>query len=120
MASEFIARRSFHTDHSSSVRFVISHIRRHWFFGITMVFGAFCNAALATAVPYYIGIAFTDVVAGQGISAVWPMALAIVGSQLLRGGLQLMRNFSAELFAQRTERDVRDELYASLLAKSMS
>ena len=31
-----------------------------------------------------------------------------------------MRNFSAEIFAQRIERDVRDELYASLLGKSMS
>ena len=31
-----------------------------------------------------------------------------------------MRNFSAEVFAQRFERDVRDELYSSLLAKSMS
>ena len=31
-----------------------------------------------------------------------------------------MRNFSAEMFAQRIERDVRDELYASLLGKSMS
>ncbi len=120
MASEFIARRSFNTDHSSPVRFVISHIRRHWFFGITMVIGAFSNAALATAVPYYIGVAFNDVVAGQGLEAVLPMSFAIVGSQLLRGGLQLMRNFSAELFAQRIERDVRDELYASLLAKSMS
>src|SRR5215475_13293803 len=120
MASEFIARRSFNSDHSSPVRFVLSHIRRHWFFGITMVIGAFSNAALATAVPYYIGIAFNDIVAGQGLEAVLPMALAIVASQLLSGGLQLMRNFSAELFAQRIERDVRDELYASLLSKSMS
>jgi ATP-binding cassette subfamily B protein len=31
-----------------------------------------------------------------------------------------MRNMSAEVFAQRIERDVRDELYASLLGKSMA
>ena len=53
-----------------------------------------------------------DVVANVGF--------AIIGSQLLRAGLQLMRNFSAEIFAQRIERDVRDELYASLLGKSMT
>ena len=44
----------------------------------------------------------------------------MVASQLLRGALQLMRNFSSEIFAQRIERDVRDELYASLLGKSMT
>src|SRR5215211_4474423 len=106
MSSEFIARRSFHTDHSSAARFVVSHIRRHWFFGITMIIGAFSNAALATAVPYYIGLAFNNIVAGQGIEAVVPFVWAIIGSQCLRGALQLMRNFSAEMFAQRIERDV--------------
>jgi ATP-binding cassette subfamily B protein len=34
--------------------------------------------------------------------------------------LQLGRNFGAELLAQRIERDVRDELYLSLLGKSMT
>ncbi len=120
MASEFIARRSFNTDHSSPVRFVWSHIRRHPVFGITMIIGAFANAALAAAVPYYIGVAFNAISEGQGLDAVLPMSIAIIGSQLLRAGLQLMRNFSAEIFAQRIERDVRDELYASLLGKSMS
>lgn len=120
MASEFIARRSFHTDHSSPFRFVLSHIRRHWFFGITMIIGAFSNAALATLVPYNVGLAFNAIIAGQGLDAIRDFSLAIVSSQLLRAGLQMMRNFSAEIFAQRIERDVRDELYASLLGKSMS
>ncbi len=120
MASEFIARRSFNTDHSSPIRFVWSHIRRHPVFGITMMIGAFCNAALAAAVPYYVGQAFNAITEAQGLEVVLSMAFAIVGSQLLRAGLQLMRNFSAEIFAQRIERDVRDELYASLLGKSMS
>ncbi|MEP7291471.1 MAG: ABC transporter ATP-binding protein [Chloroflexota bacterium] len=120
MASEFIAHRSFHTDHSSPIRFVLSHIRRHWIFGITMIIGAFSNAALATAVPYYVGLAFNSITQGQSLDAVRDMSFAIVASQLLRACLQLMRNFSAEVFAQRIERDVRDELYASLLGKSMS
>ena len=85
-----------------------------------MMIGAFSNAALAAAVPYYVGQAFNAITEGQGLELVLSMALAIVGSQLLRAGLQLMRNFSAEIFAQRIERDVRDELYASLLGKSMS
>jgi ATP-binding cassette subfamily B protein len=34
--------------------------------------------------------------------------------------LQFFRNFGAELLAQRIERDIRDELYSSLLGKSMT
>ncbi len=38
----------------------------------------------------------------------------------MRGLLQLGRNFGAELLGQRLERDIRDELYVSLLGKSMT
>ncbi len=120
MTSEFIARESFNTDHSSPVRFILSHIRRHPIFAVTMTIGAFANAALAMAVPYYIGQAFNALNQGNGIEALSEAAIAVFFSQVLRAGLQLMRNFSAEIFAQRIERDVRDELYASLLGKSMT
>jgi ATP-binding cassette subfamily B protein len=49
-----------------------------------------------------------------------PLALILGGTQIGRGILQLGRNFGAELTAQRIERDVRDELYVSLLGKSMT
>ncbi len=120
MTSEFVARESFHTDHSSPIRFVWSHIRRQPIFALTMIIGAFSNAWLAAAVPFYIGEAFNAINEGRGIEAVGSAALAIIASQIIRGTLQLMRNFSAEIFAQRIERDVRDELYASLLGKSMT
>jgi ATP-binding cassette subfamily B protein len=48
------------------------------------------------------------------------MVVFIIGSQTVRAFLQYMRNFSAEVFSQRIGRDVRDELYSSLLAKSMN
>jgi ATP-binding cassette, subfamily B, bacterial len=38
----------------------------------------------------------------------------------LRGVLQLGRNFGAELLGQRLEREIRDEMYISLLGKSMT
>ncbi len=120
MASEFIARVGFKTDHSSPLKFIWSHIRRQPLVAVLMVIGAFSNAALAGAVPIFIGQAFNSVIAGEGSEAIVGVALAIVASQLLRAGLQLVRNFSSEIFAQRIERDVRDELYASLLGKSMT
>jgi ATP-binding cassette subfamily B protein len=84
-----------------------------------MIIGAFSNAALASAVPAFIGRAYNAVIDNQGLQIVALMAGAIVISQIVRGALQLMRNYSAEIFAQRIERDVRDELYGSLLGKSM-
>lgn len=46
--------------------------------------------------------------------------VGIVASQLIRSVLQFFRNYSAEIYGQRIERDVRDELYSNLLGKSMS
>lgn len=120
MSSEFIARIPYKTNHTSPFRFIISHIVRHPIVGMIMVIGAFSNAALAAAVPYFIGLAFNAVIAGSTIDGIVGFVLAIIASQLLRGVLQLGRNFSSEIFAQRIERDVRDELYASLLGKSMT
>ncbi len=120
MTSEFVARESFHTDHSSPLRFILSHIRRHPIFAVTMVLGAFSNAALAAAIPYYIGVGFNALTEGRGLDALAAAAVSVFVSQFFRATLQLMRNFSAEIFAQRIERDVRDELYASLLGKSMT
>ena len=54
------------------------------------------------------------------ISVLLPLALILGGSQIVRGILQFGRNFGAELLAQRIERDIRDELYISLLGKSMT
>jgi ATP-binding cassette subfamily B protein len=120
MSSEFVARHPFRSDRRSPIRFILSHIMRQPVFGVTMIIGAFSNAALASAVPYFVGVAFNAVTNGEPFHLVSSAALAIIASQLLRAGLQLMRNLSSEIFAQRIERDVRDELYASLLGKSMT
>ncbi len=120
MAAEFTTGVVYRTDHKTPLLFILSHIRRHPRYGVLMIFGAFTNAALAAAVPYLIGEAFNAVNAGDSLTVVATISLLIIVSQLLRASLQLMRNFSAEVFAQRIERDVRDELYASLLGKSMA
>jgi ATP-binding cassette subfamily B protein len=86
-----------------------------------MLVGAFGNAALTAAVPVYIGQAVNRLSAAQpDMRAVGMIAIAIVASQVLRGLLQLARNFGAELIGQRLERDIREELYVSLLGKSMT
>ncbi len=86
-----------------------------------MILGALGNAALAAAVPVLIGVAIDSVRAGPfNASALIGYSLWIAVSQVARSILQLARNFSAELIGQRLERDIRDELYTSLLGKSMT
>ena len=122
MPAEFIANSKIQTNHSSPLRFIISHILRHPVTAVLLVFGAFCNAFLAGVVPGAIGSAFDAIrlLNDETPRLVLNSVLLIIASQGLRSGLQFMRNFAAEVFAQRFERDIRDELYASLLGKSMS
>ncbi len=109
------------SDRSGPVRWVLSHGLRHGWLIIIMMVGAWGNAQLAAYVPILTGRAFDTIVADpSAIGALIPIALLIGGSQVLRAVLQLGRNFGAEVIAQRVERDVRDELYVSLLGKSMT
>ena len=86
-----------------------------------MVIGAVGNAGLAAVVPVLTGDAFNAMLKPTpDTSVLIPLALIIGVSQIIRGALQLGRNFGAELLAQKLERSVRDELYLSLLGKSMT
>lgn len=119
MTVEFDAHRSFTSDHSSPLRFILSHIFRHWWVGILMVFGAFGNAAFAAVIAYQVGEAFDAIIQDNSLEKVLAVCVSIVGIALVRSVVQFTRNFSAQVYGQRIERDVRDELYASLLGKSM-
>ncbi len=119
--SEFTVQRAWHSDRASPARWVYSHARRHWIYIIGTIIGALGNAAGASIMPMLIGEAFNAISQPQPDYAVLTrVAVLIVISQLLRSVLQLGRNFSSEIIGQRLERDLRDELYVSLIGKSMS
>jgi ATP-binding cassette subfamily B protein len=119
--AEFTIPRDYKTDRSSAARWIWSHASHHGWILIMLFTGALGNAALAAVVPVLTGDAFNAMFAPNPDTAVLiPLALLIGGSQIVRGILQFGRNFGAELLAQRMERDIRDELYISLLGKSMT
>jgi ABC-type multidrug transport system fused ATPase/permease subunit len=98
-----------------------SHARRYWWIIIMMIVGSVGNAGLAAVVPVLTGDAFNTMLKPTpDPSALIPLALIIGITQVIRGALQLGRNFGAELLAQKLERSIRDELYLSLLGKSMT
>lgn len=120
-SAEFTLSRRYSSDRRSAVRWILSHALRYWWLVIIMSIGAIGNAALAAYVPVLTGDAFNAMLkVPPEVKVLLPLALIMGGSQIFRGILQLGRNFGAELMAQRIERDVRDDLYVSLLGKSMT
>ena len=119
--AEFRLPDRYRSDRRGPARWIFSHARRYWYLLLSMIVGAIGNAALAAALPVLIGRAFNAITAQPPrVDALPRIAGLIVLTQVVRSGLQLARNFSAELLAQRLERDTRDEIYVALLGKSMT
>ncbi len=120
-SAEFTISKEYKSDRRGPVRWILSHIRRHWPVFLILIGGAFGNAALAALVPVFVGQAFDAVMSTPPItSALLGISFWLIVSQVIRSVLQLGRNFGAEIIGQRMERDIRDELYSSLLGKSMT
>jgi ATP-binding cassette subfamily B protein len=121
VSAEFTLPEDHQVNRSGPLRWLVSHTLRYWPLGIILIGGALSNAALAAVVPVLVGQAF-DLILGASadINNLLRIALILGATQVLRGFLQFGRNFSAELFGQRLERDIRDELYVNLLGKSMT
>jgi len=121
VVSEFTLKDQSRTNRRGPVRWLISHALHYIWLFVTMVIGAISNAALAAVVPIVIGKVFNAILSKPpDYSWLLTGTLIILFSQLLRGILQFARNFSAEVIGQRLERDIRHELYVSLLGKSMT
>ncbi len=119
--SEFTIGQNYTTTRTGPVRWIASHAAHQKWPLVMALIGAFVNAALAAVAPVLIGQAFQAVLASPPqISKLGPIALLLAGSQFIRGILQLARNWGFEIMAQRMERDIRNELYVSLLGKSMT
>jgi ATP-binding cassette subfamily B protein len=120
LKSEFAVTQPWTTDTRGPARWVFSHIRRNWALLLLIFAGAAGNAGLAAAVPIFTGQAF-DAITGPNpnLQVLLTATILLIGSQAIRSSLQLARNFGSEVLGQRLERDARQELYGSLLGKSM-
>jgi ATP-binding cassette, subfamily B, bacterial len=119
--AEFTLTRRHVPNRRNHIRWIISYALRYWWLLLIMFIGAVGNAGLAAYIPVLTGDAFNAMLkVPPETKVLLPLALLMGGSQIVRGVLQLCRNFGAEFMAQRVERDIRDELYVSLLAKSMT
>ncbi|MDE2816119.1 MAG: ABC transporter ATP-binding protein [Chloroflexota bacterium] len=118
---EFTPESEYTYDRSSVWRWLVSHAMRY---PMHVVVGTLFRAGVVVAavqVPKLMGDAFDAVAqANAEASVLLGFGLAILGISVLRGALQLLANYTAEIVALRMERDVRDELYVNLLGKSQT
>lgn len=118
---EFAVQTHNQVNHQSAGRWILSHLSRHKALFAVMLTGAFGNAALAAVMPILIGMAFDAALATPpDMELIGVAAIGIVISQIIRAILQLGRNFASSVIGERLERDTRQELYISLLGKSMT
>ncbi len=119
--AEFTIPQQYSTDRRSPARWVFSHALHQWWILLIALIGALGNAALMAVSQVQVGNAFNVVSAPvfDG-KALFNIFLIIVIAGVARGILQLARNFGFEFVSQRIERNVRRELYSSLLSKSMT
>ncbi len=109
------------SNRNGALRWILTHVARSWGLGVVLFIGALGNAALAAFVPVYTGDAFDAIIQSPPlVNLLLPISLALIISQVIRSVLQFGRNYAAEIIGQRLERDIRDELYVSLLGKSMT
>jgi len=119
--NEFSLPLPYQTDKRGPVRWVASHAIHKWPFWLILITGAVGNAWLLGIIQMQIGTAFNAVLAEPAdLQVVLQSALIIGALAVARGVLQFGRGFGAELLAQNMERDVRNELYISLLGKNMT
>ncbi len=101
--AEFSMHRTHTYARTGPVAWIWSHARRHGWIILMMIVGAVGNAGLAAVVPVLTGDAFNAMLAPVPDTGVLlPLALIIGISQIIRGILQLGRNFGAELLAHKT------------------
>jgi ATP-binding cassette subfamily B protein len=120
-AAEFTLPERYATNHRAPLPWLVSRLLHYWPLVLMVLIGALTNGALAAVVPLVIGDAFEAILqspprADLLMNFVW----IILISQTIRSVLQFARNFGAEWLGQLFERDIREELYVSLLGKSMT
>ena len=120
--TEFSLPQRYKTNRRSPMGWIISHILHNWYIPSAAVVASFVNALLMSIVQLQIGKAYNAITATTvDITVLGGIALVIAGCSIFtRGIMQLIRNGGFELTAQRIERNVREELYVSLLGKSMT
>ncbi len=118
---EFTVAEEYRYNRSSPVRWILSHVLRYPLLPVGMALASIGSNAMMSYSRVLVGDAFTWVTQPDPLIAdLLRIALLVVGARIVEALLGLGGNFLVEFLAQRLERDSRDELYVSLLGKSLT
>jgi ATP-binding cassette subfamily B protein len=117
---EFTVAGAYRYDHRSPVRWVWSHVMRYPWLPIAFIVTVIGMATLQSWSAVLVGTAFDAVVGGVTLDQLTTLALVILGVRVAFGLIDLANSFVVQLLAQLTERNTREELYVSLLGKSLT
>ncbi|MDQ2683889.1 MAG: ABC transporter ATP-binding protein/permease [Chloroflexota bacterium] len=121
MSSEFSVAGSYAYDRSGPIRWLASHLWRHKILAICSVVGLIVMNGLNSVIQWMIGRAFDDLLdANPDRDDIVRLSIVLLVIVFTRSALDLGASLLAELTGQRMGRDIRDELYVSLLGKSQT
>ncbi len=118
---EFTVASEYQYNHSSPVRWILSHVLRYKHFILSFALASLITNSFYATVPILTGAAFTAVLQGKtGQDQLVQIVLLILGVVLIGGVVDLSARLSSEILGKRLATDARDELYANLLGKSQT
>ena len=118
---EFTLANEYQYDRSSPPRWILSHIMRYWYLPAIMIVTTLATNSVMSYGSLLVGRAFTWITEDQPVlRSLGVIAGTLAGIRAAGGLLNLARVWSLEWLAQILERDCRDELYVSLLGKSLT
>lgn len=119
--SEFTLPNQYKSNKSSPIRWIVSHAMRNKIFIISVILFQIAASLSQSLIPGLIGRIFGLLVDKLlNINILTELSIQILIYGIIIGLFSLFRNISIEFVGQRIERDTRDELYASLLGKSLT
>ena len=105
----------------SAGRWIIRRVSRHWLLLGLALIGSIAAIALHSLGAIMIGKLIESVMAGRiGMNQLQQVCLVLFGILGGRGLIALVGSLAAQTLARRLERDVRQELFTNLLAKSQT
>jgi ATP-binding cassette subfamily B protein len=118
---EFTIEDEYSYNRSGPVRWIISHVLRYPYLPVATVLMAVASNALNSQAPLYMGRAFDHVTSSDpSAQTLLVLALSVLGFRVGSAVVNVVRSVCSEFIAQLLERDAREELYVSLLGKSLT
>ncbi|NLD43739.1 MAG: ABC transporter ATP-binding protein, partial [Chloroflexi bacterium] len=118
---EFTVADAHHYDRRGPLRWIAAHIARYPYLPLALVVTSIAGNGLSSYSRLLVGSAFRWIQGSDPqVRALLGIVAAIAANGLGQALFQLARNTSVEFLAQLLERDCREELYRSLLGKSLA